>query len=371
MSDAYRREKLQACVSILRRTRDHVYEKNKAEHGELSLRSQAVFARHDALASAAQQIADENSFLCLPSLHLYLELNTTLEEYEVQANVVRGEITNAQNTEMMLNRERRRHKERGKRREMVARIDFAGVEHNNLLQSSLLKFSVDFRIIGEERGSQNKEHIHSFQMGDVVWVSCAVRGSSKRKGEQLESRPTYLGFVMSPSKIIDDASSTPLRTMEFGIMSVEPDFAERDYKELWTNLRWLLKVIRKKSTHAGSAHMRILASDINILTQMSVFRVSVSQDVLLPVSPSGHFPHVWTEGGPICSKVCHGTVSGPTVDVVRRDAQTHTISLAHTCMLAASGPFWNVNSYFSRKYSSSRRLSRGNSRICPPAHETI
>ena len=64
MSDAYRREKLQACVSILLRTRDHawtyVYEKNKAKHGELSLRSQAVFARHDALASAALQLADEN-----------------------------------------------------------------------------------------------------------------------------------------------------------------------------------------------------------------------------------------------------------------------------------------------------------------------
>ena len=88
-------------------------------------------------------------------------------------------------------------------------------------------------------------------------------------------------------------------------------------------------------------------------------------------SPSGHFPHFWTEGGPICSKVCHGTVSGPTVDAVRRDARSHTISLAHTCMLAASGPFWNMNSYFPRKYSSSRRLSRGNSRIYPPAHETI
>ena len=55
--------------------------------------------------------------------------------------------------------------------------------------------------------------------------------------------------------------------------------------------------------------------------------------------PSGHFTHFWTEGGPICSKVCHGTVSGPTVDVVRRVAKSHTISLAHTCMLAASGPF--------------------------------
>ena len=87
-------------------------------------------------------------------------------------------------------------------------------------------------------------------------------------------------------------------------------------------------------------------------------------------TPSGHFPHFWTEGGPICSKVCHGTVSGPTVDVVPCDAQSYTISLAHTCMLAASGPFWNANSYFSRKYSSSRRLSRGNSRIYPPAHET-
>ena len=57
------------------------------------------------------------------------------------------------------------------------------------------------------------------------------------------------------------------------------------------------------------------------------------------MTPSGHFPHFWTEGGPICSKVCHGTVSGPTVDVVRCDAQSHTIALAHTCMLAASGPF--------------------------------
>ena len=38
-------------------------------------------------------------------------------------------------------------------------------------------------------------------------------------------------------------------------------------------------------------------------------------------SPSGHFPHFWTEGGPICSKLCYGTGSGPTVDVVRRDAQ--------------------------------------------------
>ena len=62
--------------------------------------------------------------------------------------------------------------------------------------------------------------------------------------------------------------------------------------------------------------------------------------------PSGHFPQSWTEGGPICSKVCHGTVSGLTVDVVRRDAQSHTIALAHTCVLAASGPFWNANSYF-------------------------
>ena len=101
---------------------------------------------------------------------------------------------------------------------MVARIEFAVLEHNKLLQPSLLKFSVDFRIIGEERGSQRKEHIHSFQMGDVAWVSCAVRGSSKRKGEQFESRPPYLGFVMTPSKIIDDASSTPLRTRELGIM---------------------------------------------------------------------------------------------------------------------------------------------------------
>ena len=284
MSDAYRREKLQACVSILRRTREHVYEKNKAEHGEQSLRSQAVFARHDDLASAALQMADENSFRCLPFLHLYLERNTTLEEFEVQANVVRGEITNAQDTEMMLNRERRKHQERGKRREMVARIDFAGLEYNKLRQPSLLKFSVDFRIIGEERGSQNKEHIHSFQMGNEVWVSSAVRGRSKRKGEQFESRPKYLGFVMSPSKIIDDASSTPLRRMELGIMSVEPDCAERDYKELWTNLRRLLDGVCKKSTDAGSAHMRILASGINILTQMNVFRFSVSQDVPLPMS---------------------------------------------------------------------------------------
>ena len=47
---------------------------------------------------------------------------------------------------------------------------------------------------------------------------------------------------------------------------------------------------------------------------------SIQQNITL-TSPSGHFPHFWTEGGPICSKLCHGTVSGPTVDVVRRDAQ--------------------------------------------------
>ena len=85
----------------------------------------------------------------------------------------------------------------------------------------------------------------------------------------------------------------------------------------------------------------------------------VSKQFFAELSPSGHFPHLWTEGGPICSKVCHGTVSGPTVDVVRRDAQSHTIYLAHTCMLAASGPFWNANLYFSRKYSSSRRFHEG------------
>ena len=96
-----------------------------------------------------------------------------------------------------------------------------------------------------------------------------------------------------------------------------------------------------------------------------------SHPLSVTADASGHFPHFCTEGGPICSKVCHGTVTGPTVDVVRRDAQSHTISLAHTCMLAASGPFWNANLYFSPKYSSSRRLSRGNSRIYPPAHETI
>ena len=57
------------------------------------------------------------------------------------------------------------------------------------------------------------------------------------------------------------------------------------------------------------------------------------------MSRSGHFPHFWTEGGPICSKVCHGTEGGPTVDVVRRDAYLPAIIIADACGSNVLGRF--------------------------------
>ena len=79
-----------------------------------------------------------------------------------------------------------------------------------------------------------------------------------------------------------------------------------------------------RHTHLPAQRQTI--SPIRILSHHLVFEAEVWQIFMLyntywMTIPSGHFPHFWTEGGPICSKLCHRTVSGPTVDVVRRDAQ--------------------------------------------------
>lgn len=70
--------------------------------------------------------------------------------------------------------------------------------------------------------------MHSVQMGDVVWITCAVWSTSKHKREQYETAPTYLAVVMSPITVIGDFSSSPLKTMELGTMSVDSDCPERN-----------------------------------------------------------------------------------------------------------------------------------------------
>ena len=74
------------------------------------------------------------------------------------------------------------------------------------------------------------------------------------------------------------------------------------------------------SSHHSRAVSRLSVVRITSCVRRESVGLLSPRGIVSSSFPSGHFPHFWTEGGQICSKVCHGTEGGPTVDVVRRDA---------------------------------------------------
>ena len=66
--------------------------------------------------------------------------------------------------------------------------------------------------------------------------------------------------------------------------------------------------MRKRTTQRRAGSGNVVKTSPTTLVEETIVAIPF-------LYPSGHFPHFWTEGGPICSKVCHGTEGGPTVDV--------------------------------------------------------